>query len=880
MKKILRNFIVSLLAISLVFAYLPAGASFDEKEALFQAESLDLFEKEKDGTINWDKQITRAEFSHIIAKLIKQSSDGLTYEMVDVNSTTPYSQDIYAMLLMGIMNGDPNGYFRPMDYVNAIEAATVFLRLLGYSHVINSGDYPQSVLNWGIKTKLLDSIHLSGAFTRKDFALMLHNSFDVKLMESSFITGTDSEYYISDKTFNEIVFSGGDGEGCYYGKGIVMQTAMAFVDVPYASLERDEVVINGTIYRVGDTNAAELLGMEVQFYAKELPGGIYELKSIIPTEKNEVKRIDASDFTDYVHKVSITYTEDNKNQKDSLDANVALIKNFDTIAIASEELFNFNSGEYILINNDGDSYIDVVLVYSYENAVVSGVYNDVVTIKEGFSVNGTRYLNLDKESDELLFSVVDANGKYVDVNTLSSGSVISVATDKTGKILRVIVREDAKKSGVLTSVSDDGFEFDEKCYKVIYSESYDIGAAYDYYLNFKDDIIFYELSPEENAKKYAYVIGAESGKMRGNQIKLVVSKQVDFGVEIDDSDEDDINEIPMLICQNEEIAVYYMADKVKYNGSRIDSDDVKTLVENGEGLYEFELNKDGKLSELTETEYKAGSRYTTFKYDVYDKCFGGAGSSMEGFAIDTSSQILCIPTNNDPTDDDYMVKNVINIEGNTLGYFVRGFNFNPNTKKCGLIVINREMRSDNVPGITVDSSKVAIVKSERTLITDDGEVTEIEFLLAGTEKKMPLSQAAMEVVPSLKKGDLFVYEENYEGEITNLRRIRSISDLSTQFNQSSSLGAGASEICGLLNEVVFDEVDHINTRLVMHFIIDVNGNLVTQQIPQRNKPPMYLYDLDGEVRNASIEDVIPGSDKVYVFMKNSTTTSAILIVRQ
>lgn len=880
MKKILRFFIVSFLAISFVFAYLPAGASSDEKEALFQTESLGLFEKEKDGTIDWNKQITRAEFSHVIATLVKQSSNGLKYDLVDVNSTTAYSQDIYAMLLMGIMSGDGNGYFRPMDYVNATEAATVFLRLLGYNHVIATEDYPQSVINWGIKTKLLDSIHLNEEFTRKDFALMLHNSFDVYLMETSFVTGTNSEYYISNTTFREIVFNDKGEQGSYYGKGIVMQTAMAFVDVPYASLERDEVVINGTIYRVGNTNAAEFLGMEVQFYAKELPGGVYELKSIIPTARNVVKRIDASDFSEYFHKVSITYTENNKKQKVSLDANVALIKNFDTVAVISEALFDFDSGEYILINNDADSHIDVVLVYSYENAVVSGVYNDVITIKEGFSVNGTRYLNLDKESDDLLFSVVDANGKYVDVNTLSSGSVISVATDRTGKILRVIVSEEAKKSGVLTSVSNAEFEFDQKWYNVLYGDSYKLGTKYDYYLNFKDDIIFYELSPEENAKKYAYVIASESGKFSGNQIQLVVSNQVDFGLEIDDSDEDDINEIPMLICKNEKVAIYYMADKVKYNGRKIDSDNVKSLVENSDGLYEFELNSDGKLSFLQEVEYKAGSQYTTFKYDVYDKCFGGAGSSMEGFAIDSNSQILCIPTNIDPTDDDYMVKNVINIEGNMLGYYVRGFNFNPNTKKCGLIVINREMRSDNVPGVTINSSKVAVVKSVRTLCSDDIDVTEIEFLLAGSEKKMPLSEAAADVVPYIEEGDLFVYEENYEGEITNLKKIRSLSDLHNDFNQSSSLGAGASEICGNLNEVIFDEVDPINTRLVMHFIIDVNGNLVTQQIPQRKKPPIYLYDLDGEVRNASIEDIIPGSDKVYIFMKNSTTTSVIFVVRQ
>jgi len=879
MKKILKSLIISVLTLSLLFAYLPAWASVDVSEARFQTEALGIFDKESDGTTDWDKQITRAEFAHAIAKLIRQNSDGLSYSLKDVNVATPYSQDIYAMLLLGIMNGDGNGYFRPMDHVSATEAATVFLRLIGYSHVINSGAYPETVINWGVKTKLLDNVNLYGKFTRSEFAVMLYNAFDIKLMETSLFTGSGSEYHISDITFGDVIFSDGDGEGYYYGKGIVMQNAMSFVDVPYTTLENDEIVIGSTIYRVGKTNAAELLGMEVQFYAKKLPDGVYEIQSVTPTDKNKIKRVDATDFVDYEHKSSFTYMENNKKQKVTLEATASLIKNFDTVSVPTDEIFAFDSGEYVLISNDSDNKIDVVLAYSYENAVVSGVYNDVITVKEGFSINGTRYLNLDKESDEILFSVVDKNGNYADINTLSNGSVISVATDRTGKMLRVIVREDAKQRGTLESVSEDGFEFNGVIYNVFYNDDYSFGVNYDYYLNFKDDIVFYELSPDETVKKYGYVIAVDSHHSN-NQIEIVVSKQVDFGIEINDEDADNVTQIPMLICQNEEVAIYDMADKVKFNGEKVKSSEVQALVENSSGLFEFELDSDGKLAKLTEVEYKAGSQYTTFRYDVYDKCFGGAGSSMEGFAIDANSQILCIPTNPDPTDDDYMVKNVINIEGNTLGYYVRGFDFNPNTKKCGLIVINREMKSDNVPGVTVDSSKVAIVKSNKTVIIDDEEVKVIQFLLAGTEKEMPLSEAAMEVVPTLKKGDLFVYEENYEGEITNVKRIRSITDLSTEFNQSSSLGAGASEVCGDLKEVIYDEVDPINTKLVMHFIIDVNGEPVTQKIPQRNKPPMYLYDLDGEVSPATIEDVIPGSDRVYVFMKNAKTTSAILIVRQ
>ncbi len=876
MKKILKKLIIPILIITMLVSTMPAFAS-NHEEALFQVESLDLFQREADGTVDWSKQITRAEFAGIIAKLTRQNSDGLAYVLKDVNATTPYAQDINTVILLGLMNGDHNGNFRPNDYISSAEATTVFIRLLGYNNTIEGKDYPQAVINKAIKIGLLDSVGTPAVFTRKDFALMLNNSFDICIMEASSFNANGSEYRVTDTTFGEIVFSDGDEEGAFYGKGIVKQTSMAFLEVQYTGLEKDEVIINGTIYRTGKTNATEFLGMEVQFFAKKCPDGVYELKGITPTDKNKLIRFDAEDFGVYKHETSISYRENNKLEKVSLDSETVLIKNFDTVMTPNQSMFEFENGEFILINNDADKAIDAILIYSYEEAIVSGVYNNVITLKEGFTVRDSRYLNLEEDSEELLFSVVDVDGKYIDVNTLSSGSVVSVASDRTGKIMRVVARADAMKTGVLNSVSDEEFEFDDAFYNNKYAGEYSIGKKYNYYLNFKNDVIYFELADEDEISKYGYVIEAEGGFGRSAEILFAVSKQVDFGIEIDDSNADDISEIPMLICQNDAVEAYELASKVKFNGTKYSETEILSKL-NGDLIYEFKLNADGLISELNEPEYYAGSKYATFSYNVYDKCFGGAGTGFDGFAINEKTQIICIPTSAD-CDDDYMVKNVINLEGNTIGYYVRGFDFDERTKKCRLIVINREMNSDNIPGVTVLSSKMAIVNSTKTRIVDDEPVKEVELSVAGQVKNMTVADAAQDAIPVLKEGDMIFYEENYDGEIANVLKVRSVSALTSGFSISSSLAAGATEAYGKLAEIKYDEVDPINNLIVMHFIIDAGGNQVILNVPQRNKPPIYLYSGDGEIRNASVEEIVPGSDNVYVFMSDTKTVSAVVIVR-
>ena len=878
MQSLLKKFVLVVLIFSMVLPVINVSAASIE-EALFKTEALELFEKEDDDTIDWTKTITRAEFSHAMSKLLRHDSNVVSYPLKDVNESIRFNGDIYNMLMYGLMSGDGNGYFRPNDDITVAEASIVLLRVMGYNFVVSNKKYPSEIISYASSLGLIDDVNAWKEFTRKDFAVMLNNAFDINLMTEKYVGGSDRQFYISDIKFGDVIFDA-DGEGsAYYGIGVVMQNALSFVDVQYQQLEIDEVIIDGVLYKTGDTNVADLLGMEVRYLAKEREDGYYVLINISPTEDNNVVKFDAVDFCDYTDKTSISYYErGEKLKKVKLDFDTHFIKNYDVIINPSKADFATQCGEFVIIDNDDDNVAETVIIYSYENAVVSGVANNVIALKESFKVNGSRYINLHENNDELLYYITDSDGNTVDVNSINGGNVISVATDRTGKIMKIVVNTSAIVTASLSAAVDHKFVLDDKEYNVFSSEEYKVGNLYDFYLNFKNDIIYFEVADDGEETKYCYVLGVYSEDLSDSYIKLLVSKKVDFGIEINDDDEDNITQIPMLICQNEEIVTLKMADKVRVDGSRVSYDDLVDRISVKDGFYQYELNSDGELRSLESAEYKAGSLYQTFTYNIYDKCFGAGSTAYEAFAINEDSQILCIPT--EPScNEDYMVKNVINKEGNTLGYYVRGYNYDPISKKCGLVVINRDMKYDNLPGVTLDSSKAAIVKDYSLVLTDDDEIVgKIEFAINGEDKEMHFTQTATESVGRLSDGDLFTYTEDYDNKITNVMVIKSISDLNHNFTNQSGLASGASETYGNLLDISFDEIDENTNSLAMEFLIDIDGLEKVISVPQRNKPPIYIYERNN-IRNGGIEDIVPGTDKVYIFMSNAKTVAAIVVVK-
>lgn len=78
-----------------------------------------------------------------------------------------------------------------------------------------------------------------------------------------------------------------------HGKGLVTANYDTAV-LETAHLERDQVIIDGRRYRIGETDAAELLGMRVEYFAYEDEHGENRLLSVFATSKNHVLEFDSS----------------------------------------------------------------------------------------------------------------------------------------------------------------------------------------------------------------------------------------------------------------------------------------------------------------------------------------------------------------------------------------------------------------------------------------------------------------------------------------------------------------------------------------------------------------------------------------------------------
>ena len=62
------------------------------------------------------------------------------------------------------------------------------------------------------------------------------------------------------------------------------------------------------------------------------------------------------------------------------------------------------------VDNDEDDIAEVVFVYEYKDCIVEKVYEEtgVITLKNGFTLNGSRNITLDEE--KITFEIYDAKG--------------------------------------------------------------------------------------------------------------------------------------------------------------------------------------------------------------------------------------------------------------------------------------------------------------------------------------------------------------------------------------------------------------------------------------------------------------------------------------
>src|SRR5690606_15951121 len=129
-KKVMKKSLSLLVAIAMVFSMFATVASADTQsnyDILFEA---GIFKGYPDGSAGLDKEMTRAEYAAVIARVTGVSSDDVA-DFIDIPANHWAGKDINAVVEAGYLQGVGGGKFDPAGKVTLEQMIAIAVRLLG-----------------------------------------------------------------------------------------------------------------------------------------------------------------------------------------------------------------------------------------------------------------------------------------------------------------------------------------------------------------------------------------------------------------------------------------------------------------------------------------------------------------------------------------------------------------------------------------------------------------------------------------------------------------------------------------------------------------------------------------------------------------------------
>lgn len=520
--------ITSVSVVSFAEAYTDVTESSAYYEAVESLSKLGIVTGYEDGTYKPEETVTRAEMAALIARIQgyeETAKANANTVFTDVPSTYWASGYVAQANGQGIINGYGDGTFGPDDAVKYEEAVKMIMATLGYTpYAMNNGGYPTGYLAaaqfYGVTKGVSNAVTGTGA-NRGTIAQLLANAIDTPLMgQSKWSTDGSVEYTIYDgKDNNSYKTLMSENLDVVKLKGVITETSVASlegdkeinndeaakikVDVTgnYDTNNKDFQFESDGTYKAEDTflvaesDAEDYLGMAVIFYVRENDDNEYEVVSIAADgTKNDIVTftLDQFDIVDSSTSgdTTTTYIKYFKNSTDSSSIKKQLASSYDiTLNGASADIDDIfgdsavvatagksqKGGLVTLIDNDGKTGYDVVMVEVAATAVVDEIGDETISFKEQAQLPTGSMSSLDVEEDATdtvidivkdgkaiaytdlkewdVLSIVapdDTNNGYIKVEVISNPVTGQITSDKTSK----------------TSATNKAYKIDGKFYDV------------------------------------------------------------------------------------------------------------------------------------------------------------------------------------------------------------------------------------------------------------------------------------------------------------------------------------------------------------------------------------------------------------------------------
>lgn len=421
---------------------------------------LGIFKGYEDGTFRADKVVTRAELAKIICVMLNKGKDvGYIYAddnsgLTDISSSWAKGYINYCSA-NGIINGYPDGTFRPNQTVTGVEAAKMLLTALGYDSSIEG----YTGTTWAAKVNsraysigLYDDFEGApiAGLTRDDTALLAAN-----LLFMNIVTGydTSSKPTVSEKTILETQY----GAEAVTGEIIANEyadladgTSLAAGKTTISPLDgSDDITVNLT-------TSLEDLGTSVTIYVKTGTAKVYG--SFVDSGLNST--------IDVAGPISDFYTEIKSDvsaaQLSELSADGAIFANYESKTLAQLETagiftvsgttIKFNAG-YTgrFVDFDGDLTYDALFIDVPELAIYSvNSTTSVASLVTDASPAATAGTFSTSSSTDYVVDDSVSTGDYVLVRNIDGVYYISKAESGDATISKIVNGEPYDGSTKLT----------------------------------------------------------------------------------------------------------------------------------------------------------------------------------------------------------------------------------------------------------------------------------------------------------------------------------------------------------------------------------------------------------------------------------------------
>ncbi len=412
--------------------------------AIYDLVSRGVLNGYEDGTFKPDNTITRAEFAKVI--MVSELGDAnisasLVANFSDTNGHWA-NKYIAAAVNAGIINGYPEGTFKPDNTVTYAEAVKMVVCALGYGPVIDTtlnpwySGYIKQASSIGA-TKNAVAVADNGA-SRGLVAQLIDNMDDCQRLVQ---TGTDAS--------GNPIFTPSDGKDDMFSNDEITEGYGVLIGVyensllgSASTLTKSQIQIDSQVYLLDDgvdyTTLERYVGYNVDFKIRKTTGNRFYVSNIVANNSTKVVTLDADYIDDYSGNTLSYYVDDEFDETDDykIDDNLYVVYNGYGVPASyidssfKAQIFDIDAGSVTLYNNDNDSAMDVAIVEKYQtyftDAVTKKTKEGTVTIKDKLKIQPDITLY---EDDVVVTKVTTAGGSETSATytSISTRQVVSVA---------------------------------------------------------------------------------------------------------------------------------------------------------------------------------------------------------------------------------------------------------------------------------------------------------------------------------------------------------------------------------------------------------------------------------------------------------------------